>query len=76
VTDNPARCKIHVIICFVHAKNMSAAEIHSELCVVYSQYVKSEGTEFSKLGEHMLTMKRDVIDQPSVVIDDLIQSVD
>lgn len=76
MTDNPARCKIHVIICFVHAKNISAAEIYSELYAVYSQHIMSEGTEFSKFGEHMLTMKIDVNDQPSVVIEYLIQCVD
>jgi hypothetical protein len=42
--DNPARCKIRAIIRFLHAKNMSAAEIHSELRAVYSQNVMSEGT--------------------------------
>jgi hypothetical protein len=43
--DNPASCKIHTVICFIHAKNMSAAEIHYELCAaVYCQNVTSEGT--------------------------------
>jgi hypothetical protein len=37
VGDNPASCKIL-------AKNMSAAEIHLELCAIYGQYVMSEGT--------------------------------
>jgi hypothetical protein len=31
-TNNPASGKIHNIIRFLHAKNMSAAEIHHELC--------------------------------------------
>jgi hypothetical protein len=30
--DNPASCEIRAVICFLHARNMSAAEIHSELC--------------------------------------------
>jgi hypothetical protein len=38
--DKPARCKIR----FLHAKNMSAAEIHHELCDVYGQNLMSEGT--------------------------------
>jgi hypothetical protein len=33
--DNPASCEIRVIIRFLHAKNMSAAEIHCELCAIY-----------------------------------------
>jgi hypothetical protein len=44
VTDNPASCKIRAVIRFLHAKNMSAVEIHCELFVVYSQNVMSEGT--------------------------------
>jgi hypothetical protein len=43
VTDNLTSCKICVVICFLHAKNMCAAEIHCELCVaVYGQNVMSE----------------------------------
>jgi hypothetical protein len=42
--DNPASCEIHAVIFFLHAKNMSAVEIHHELCMVYSQNVMSEGT--------------------------------
>jgi hypothetical protein len=43
--DNPASCKICDVIRFLHAKNMSAAEIHCELCTaVYGQNVMSEGT--------------------------------
>jgi hypothetical protein len=43
--DNPASCEIHIVIRFFHAKNMSAAESHHELCmVVYDQNVMSEGT--------------------------------
>jgi hypothetical protein len=30
--DNPASCEILAIIRFLHTKNMSAAEIHRELC--------------------------------------------
>jgi transposase len=42
--DNPASCKIRAVIRFLHTKNMSAAEIHRELCAVSSQNVMSEGT--------------------------------
>jgi hypothetical protein len=45
VIDDPASCEIRTVICFLRAKNMSAAEIHHELCaVVYCQNVVSEGT--------------------------------
>jgi hypothetical protein len=42
--DNPTSCKICAVTCFLHAKNVSAAEIHPELCAVYGQNVMSEGT--------------------------------
>jgi hypothetical protein len=32
--DNPASCEILAVNRFLHAKNMSAAEIHLELCAV------------------------------------------
>jgi hypothetical protein len=42
-TDNPTSCENHAA-CFLHAKNMSAVEIHHELCIVYSQNVMSGET--------------------------------
>jgi transposase len=45
VIDNTASCEIYTAIRFLHAKNMSAAEIHRKLCTtVYGQSVTSEGT--------------------------------
>jgi hypothetical protein len=44
VIYNPASCEIHAVIHFLHTKNMSAVEIHHELCTeVYSLKVISEG---------------------------------
>jgi hypothetical protein len=40
--DNPASCKIHAIIHFLHVKNTNAVEIHCELRVVYGQNVMCE----------------------------------
>jgi hypothetical protein len=37
--DNPATCEIRAVIHFLHTKNVSAAEIHRELCTVYGQNV-------------------------------------
>jgi hypothetical protein len=42
--DNPASCKIRTVTHFLHAKNMSAAEIHHELCAVVYGQNGSEGT--------------------------------
>jgi hypothetical protein len=44
VTDNPISCEIRAVIRFLHTKNMSAAEIHHELCSVYIQNIIREGT--------------------------------
>jgi hypothetical protein len=43
-TDNPASCEIRSVNRVLHAKNMSAAEIHRELCAVHGQNVMIEGT--------------------------------
>jgi hypothetical protein len=40
----PPSAKFTLVIHFLLAKNMSAAEIHHELCAVYSQNVMNEGT--------------------------------
>jgi hypothetical protein len=43
--DNPASCKICAVICFLHAKIMSAVEIHHQLRMdIYKQNVMSTGT--------------------------------
>jgi hypothetical protein len=43
--DNLASCEIRAVNHFLHAKIMSGAEIHLELCkAVYVQNVMSEGT--------------------------------
>jgi hypothetical protein len=42
VIDNPAAK--FTVIRFLHAENMSAVEIHRELCAIYSQNVMSEET--------------------------------
>jgi hypothetical protein len=42
--DNPTSIEICAVIHFLHTKNMSAVEIHCELCAVYDQNVMSEGT--------------------------------
>jgi hypothetical protein len=44
VIDNPISCEIHIVVHFLHTKNISAVEIHPELCTVYPQNVMSEET--------------------------------
>jgi hypothetical protein len=42
--DNSVSCEICTVIRFLHAKNMSAVEIHCKFCVVYGQNIMSERT--------------------------------
>jgi hypothetical protein len=44
IIDNPASCEIQTVIHFFLAKDMSAMEIHCELCAAYSRNVMNEGT--------------------------------
>jgi hypothetical protein len=44
VIENPVTCKIHTVINFLFTKNVSAAEIHCEVWVIYGQNVMSERT--------------------------------
>jgi hypothetical protein len=78
--DNPASCKIHAVIRFLQAKNLSGAEIYHELCAVYGQNVMSEQTvrQCSRMFKDGQTNIHDQerSGQPSVVKDDLVQSVD
>jgi hypothetical protein len=41
--DKPASYEICAVVCRLHKQNMSALEIHCELCTVYGQNVMSEG---------------------------------
>jgi hypothetical protein len=40
--DNPASCEVRAVIRFLHYKNVSAPEIHRELCAVHSQNAMGE----------------------------------
>jgi hypothetical protein len=64
--DNPAAK--FTVIRFLHAKNMSAVEIHCELCVIYSQTVMGEQTVrhwcrmfTDRQWAKMFTMKSEVV---------------
>jgi transposase len=78
--DNPASCEILSVVRFLLAKNMSAAEMHRELCAVCAQYVMCEETvrQWCRMFRDGRT---DVHGErrsgrPSVVSDDLVQNVD
>jgi hypothetical protein len=77
VIYNPDSCVMCAVIHLLNAKNMIAVEIQCELCADYGQIKMSEGTvdnsvKCSKMGEQMFTMESG---HPSVVSDDLVQSV-
>jgi transposase len=76
VIDNSASCEIRAIIRLLHAKNMTSAEIHLELCVVYGQNVGSEGTvrKWCRMFKDGRTNVQDEerSGRPHVVSDDLV----
>jgi hypothetical protein len=64
--EHPASPEIRDVICFLYAKNMSAAEILRGLCAVYCQNIMSEETlrhfrRMYKDGEQMFAMKSEVV---------------
>jgi hypothetical protein len=78
--DNPASCEIRAVIRFLHYKHMTAPEIHRELCAVHGQNIMNEGTlkqwcvlKDGQTKEHVYDEERS--GQPSVVTDDIVQSV-
>jgi transposase len=78
--DNPVSCEIRAIIRFLHAKNVSVAEIYRELRTVYDQNKMSEGTvrQWCRMFKDGRTNVDDKerSGRPSAVCDDLVQSVD
>jgi hypothetical protein len=78
--DNPTSCEIPAVIHFHHAKILSAAGIHRELYAVYGRNVMSEGTirQWCRMFKDGQTNVHDEerSGRPSVVSDDLVQSVD
>jgi hypothetical protein len=70
--NNPASSEIRAVMRFLRAENISAAEIHSELWAVSGQNVMSEGTE----SQWCRMLKAGRSGRPSVVSDNLVQSVD
>jgi hypothetical protein len=78
--DNTTSCEICIVICFVHAKSTSDAEIRCELCAAYGQNVMNEGTvrQWCRMFKDGQTdvHNEERNGRPSVVSDDLVQSVD
>jgi transposase len=78
--DNLSNCENHVVIRFLHVKNLSTAEIHYELCAVCGPNVIREGTvrQWCRMFKAGRTNVHDEkrSGRPSVVSDDLVRSVD
>jgi transposase len=77
--SNPASCEVCAVIGYLHAKQMSAADIHCELCVVYGPNIMSGRSVrqwcrmFRYGGTNVHNDERS--GRPSVVNDNLVQSV-
>jgi hypothetical protein len=79
--DNPVSYEIRAVILFLHAKNMSAAEIHRELCkAVYGQNMIGEGTvrQWRRMFKYGRTNVHDEERsvRPAICSDDFVQSGD
>jgi hypothetical protein len=78
--DNPASCKLSIVIHFLHTKSINAVEIRRELCSDYGQNAISEGTvrEWCRMFTNGWTDVHDeeLTGRPSAVYNDLVQSVD
>jgi hypothetical protein len=67
--DNLPSCEIHAVVRFLYAKNMSAVEIHCQLCAFHGQNVMSEGIvrqwrsmfKDGRAKKKMFTMKSEVV---------------
>jgi hypothetical protein len=63
--NNPISCEVRAVIWFLHAKQISAADIHHELCVVYGPNIMSAGSvsgvECSEMVGQMFTMMSGVV---------------
>jgi hypothetical protein len=64
--DNPGSCEIRAVIRFIHAKNVSIAEILLKLFAVYCQNIMSEGNirqwcRTCRVGEQMHMMMSEVV---------------
>jgi hypothetical protein len=77
--NNSTSCEVRTVIWFLHAKQMSAADIHRKLCVVYGPNIMSEGPvrQWCRMFRNGRTNVHDDerSGQPSVVNDDLVQTV-
>lgn len=78
--ENPAKCEVRAVIRFLLAQNVSAADIHRQLCTVYGPNVMSEGVvrqwvRFFKSGRTNIH-DEERSGRPSVVSNDLVKKVD
>lgn len=78
--DSPASCEIRAVIRFLHAKGISAAEIHRQLCQVYGENIITEAAvrQWCIMFKNGRTTVHDEerSGRPSVVTDELICRVD
>lgn len=77
--ENPTKCIACVVIRFLMAENLSAANIHRALCTLYGQNVKSEAVvrQWVRLFKNRRTNIHDEekSGRPSVVSDEFVQKI-
>ncbi|KAG8239104.1 hypothetical protein J437_LFUL011713 [Ladona fulva] len=70
--NSPAACEVRSVIRFLSARNLSAAEIHPQICEVYGDTVMSESKVHGRDNVH----DEDCSGRPSLITDDLVASVE
>jgi hypothetical protein len=74
--DNPASFEIGAVIRFLHSKNMSAAEIHRELCAVCGQKCNERRNSKTMVDGRINIHDEERSGRPYIVSDDLVESAD
>ncbi|GBL72896.1 Mariner Mos1 transposase [Araneus ventricosus] len=78
--ESPAPCEVRSVIRFLSARNLSAADIHRQICEVYGATAMCEG-KVRKWVRDFKTGRDNVHDdsrsgRPSVIMDDMVASVE
>ncbi|GBM04738.1 hypothetical protein AVEN_20185-1 [Araneus ventricosus] len=80
IIETPAPCEVRSVVRFLSARNLSAADIHRQICEVYGATAMCEGKvckwvrEFKAGCDNVHEYSRS--GRPSVITDDMVASVE
>ncbi|GBL94829.1 hypothetical protein AVEN_197513-1 [Araneus ventricosus] len=80
IIESPAPCEVRSVIRFLSARNLSAADIHRQICEVYGATAMCEG-KVRKWVRDFKAGRDNIHDdsrsgRPSVIMDDMVASVE